>query len=143
MKRETRSFLERGFILFSLCEAVTMNSTFIFLAPTPSCRVFPSDWGLLAHQVGYSQGLSTFSLGHGPRLLSSSGPEFWPQDTSLDRMGPIHRKTDGQGLPGPPSMDDPLGQAGLLRKILKDAGGTYLHTWAGDGPSSGWCHADM
>lgn len=124
VKRETRSFLERGFILFSLWEGA-MISTFLSLstplAPTPSCIVFPSDGRHLAHQVGYSQGLTMFFLGCGPYLLQvlpSTGPEFYPLDPSLDRLGPIHMKADGQGLPGPPGMNDCRVQAGRCRTML-------------------------
>lgn len=61
-------------------------------------------------------------------------------------------KQDGQSLPGPPSMGDPMGRAHggwdysgsvSLKRITRDEGGTYLHTWAGGGPSSGWCRVDM
>lgn len=86
VKTGTRSFLERGFILFSFWEGTMINSLSL-----PSAHhgllhphaVFPSDWGHLAHQVGPSQGLIMFSPGCGPHLLqglSSNGPKLCPQD---------------------------------------------------------------
>lgn len=98
MKRETRDFLKRGILFSPLVKMPWLTLSLPVstpLAPTPSCSVFPSDQGHLAHQVGCFQGLSMFSLGYGPQLLQvlpSIGPEFCPQDPSLDRLGPIHMK---------------------------------------------------
>lgn len=98
-EERNKKFLKKRCYSLSICEDAMVNPTFLPvstpLAPTPSGRVFPSDWGYPAHQVGHSQGLSMFSLGYGPHLLQvlpSTGPEFCPQDPSLDRLGPLRMK---------------------------------------------------
>lgn len=58
---------------------------------------------------------------------------------SLARVGHTHVR---MGLTGEPP-EQASAWCDHPGRVTKGEQGTYLHTWAGGGPSSGWCNADM